>query len=134
MMNPLMLVFGPVTYVLSTYQLIFALTTILFEMKPEWIQKIGMGLDGYQDMLIDKCKFLTETAGRGLFYIFQGTLWLCFASLSELLDLGTGAFMVFVGLLNIIVHFGGLGSIAQKVNAGYAKVAGEDKEPLIAQP
>ena len=35
-----------------------------------------------QDMLLDKCKFLSETLGRGGFYIFQGTLWLCFAPLS----------------------------------------------------
>ena len=42
-----------------------------------------------QDMLLDKCKFLSETLGRGGFYIFQGTLWLCFARLSSYSVLGS---------------------------------------------
>ncbi|CAE8606106.1 unnamed protein product, partial [Polarella glacialis] len=95
---------NPVHYVLSVYQLIFSCTTMLFEASPEMIQKVS-GLNSYQDLLIDKAKFLSETYGRGLFYIFQGTLWLCFASLTDILDLGVGLWMVFVGALNIMIHF-----------------------------
>ena len=34
------------------------------EAKPEWIQQVP-GLDGYQNMLIEKAKFLAEAVGRG---------------------------------------------------------------------
>lgn len=118
MINPLGLVFGTVMYVLSGYQLLFSLTTILFEAQPEWIAKIP-GLNSYQDMLMDKAKFLTETLGRGLFYVFQGTLWLCFASLKEWDNLCTGLWMIFVGTLNILIHYGGYTVFANKVQAGY---------------
>lgn len=128
LINPLGLVFGPVTYVLATYQLIFSLTTILFEAKPEWIQQVS-GLSSYQDMLIDKAKFLSQTDGRGLFYIFQGTLWLCFASLTEVFDLVSGLWMVFVGALNLLIHFGGYSAFAEKVAGGYQALAQQGAPP-----
>ncbi|CAE8679246.1 unnamed protein product, partial [Polarella glacialis] len=113
---------NPVHYVLSVYQLIFSCTTMLFEASPEMIQKVS-GLNSYQDMLIDKAKFLSETYGRGLFYIFQGTLWLCFASLTDILDLGVGLWMVFVGALNIMIHFGGFTVFQEKVADGYKSLS-----------
>lgn len=118
MINPLKLIFGPVIYVLSGYQLLFSLTTIIFEMPPEWITKVP-GVTAYQDMLMDKAKFLTETLGRGLFYVFQGTLWLCFASLQDWDKLLCGLWMVFVGALNIMIHYGGYTVFAEKVAQGY---------------
>jgi len=113
----------PVKYVLSIYQLLFAITTVLFEAPPEYIAKVP-GLNGYQDMLLDKCKFLSETLGRGGFYIFQGTLWLCFASLSDILDLAVGLALVCCGILNLLMHFGGLGKFQEKVRQGYEKLGG----------
>ena len=44
-----------------------------------------------------KCKFLSETIGRGGFYIFQGTLWLCFASLAWRVWV-EGAVEIFAGM------------------------------------
>ena len=86
-----------------------------------------------QDMLLDKCKFLSETLGRGGFYIFQGTLWLCFAclgfllgtgipflwlgfvlrSVTDILDLAVGLALVACGMLNMLMHFGGAVSVVR---------------------
>eukprot|EP00438_Fugacium_kawagutii_P010676 Skav207421 [mRNA] locus=scaffold646:242650:245266:- [translate_table: standard] len=122
------------------------------EAPPEYIAKVP-GLNGYQelspgtmrrsilqDMLLDKCKFLSETLGRGGFYIFQGTLWLCFAllgsgaedllevfprSLSDILDLAVGLALVACGILNLLMHFGGrLGKFQEKVRQGYEQLGG----------
>lgn len=74
-------------------------------------------------MLIDKAKFLSEAKGRGLFYFFQGTLWLAFASLTDLLTLGCGLFLAFLGICNILLAYGHLQKIAEKVkSAGYMSV------------
>merc|ERR1719195_964377 len=49
-------------YLVSIYQVIFSLTTILFEAKPDWIQateaKTRAPISRYQDLLIDNAKFL----------------------------------------------------------------------------
>eukprot|EP00931_Biecheleriopsis_adriatica_P084097 TRINITY_DN577_c0_g2_i1.p1 TRINITY_DN577_c0_g2~~TRINITY_DN577_c0_g2_i1.p1 ORF type:complete len:255 (+),score=58.67 TRINITY_DN577_c0_g2_i1:73-837(+) len=118
----------PVLYVLSFYQMLFSLTTMLFEAPPEYVAKVP-GLNGYQDMLMEKAKFLSETLGRGIFYIFQGTLWLAFASLAHPLNLAVGLWMVFVGFLTVLIHFGGLQSFAEKVRSGYTAVGGSGGQP-----
>lgn len=119
----------PVRYVLSFYQMVFSITTMLFEAPPEYIAKIP-GLNGYQDMLMEKAKFLSETLGRGVFYIFQGTLWLCFASLSHPLNLAVGCWMIFCGFLTLLIHFGGLQTFAEKVKEGYSKIgSGSSGQP-----
>jgi len=116
----------PVTYVLSVYQMIFSLTTMLFEMPPDWVGKMP-GITKYQDMLMDKAAFLTEALGRGIFYIFQGTLWLCSASL-DVVSLSVGLYMVFCGILNIFVHFNHLTTFVEKVNAFSASMS-KSSEP-----
>lgn len=109
------------TYVISGYQIIFSLTTIIFEAPPSVIEKIP-AVTKYQDMLIDKAKFISELQGRAIFYIFQGSLWLAFADLTELLDIATGLGMMFVGLLQMAIHFGKLGEVAAKMRQGYERV------------
>merc|ERR1712137_1321009 len=116
--HPLMIIFGLVTYVFSAYQVLFSLTTMLFEAEPEWIQKIN-GLSKYQDIMIDKCKFMTEAVGRGLFYIFQGTLWLSFASLERIFCLLVGFWMVMIGVMYILIHFGHFDHVVKKMSDGY---------------
>jgi len=105
LINPLTVFVAPVTYAISAYQALFALTTMLFEAKPEWIQK-APGLDKYQNLLIDYCKALTVSLGRGLFYIFQGSMWLFQAEFTEIFMIVTGAFLVLIGIFNILMHFG----------------------------
>eukprot|EP00930_Biecheleria_cincta_P030540 TRINITY_DN21154_c0_g2_i1.p1 TRINITY_DN21154_c0_g2~~TRINITY_DN21154_c0_g2_i1.p1 ORF type:complete len:273 (+),score=68.29 TRINITY_DN21154_c0_g2_i1:47-820(+) len=117
----------PVRYVLSVYQMMFSLTTMLFEMPPDYVAKIP-GITTYQDMLMDKAAFLSEALGRGIFYIFQGTLWLCFASLTKPITLSVGLYMCFCGMLNIFVHFNSLITFVEKVNASYTSMP-QSSEP-----
>lgn len=120
-----------VVWIVSGYQIVFSLTTMIFEAPPSIIEKIPM-ITGYQDMLMDKAKFLSEVLGRGLFYIFLGSLWLAFASLSKLLDLVTGSVLVFVGVLHLLMHFGGLNQVAQKMREGYQKLGAATSTPDTA--
>merc|ERR1711972_181963 len=86
-------VFGHlILYMVSLYQFIFSLTTIIFEAPPETVQKIQqtcpfLKVDTYQAMLLENAKFMSLVGGRGMFYIFQGTLWLALASFTEFIDL-----------------------------------------------
>lgn len=99
------LVTTPVHYLITFYQLAFALSTALFEADPEHIAKID-GLNTYQNMLIDKCAFMCTATGRGLFYIFQASLWLVFASLSNIFTLAVGLYLVFIGVLHLLMGVG----------------------------
>lgn len=119
LINPFGLLTGTVVYVLCFYQMLFSLTTMLFEAQPEWIQRVGGGVDTYQDMLIRKSKFLSEALGRGLFYVFQGSLWLSIAGMADVMELACGAYMVFVGILNILMHYGGYSRFAEKLSKTY---------------
>eukprot|EP00913_Durusdinium_trenchii_P029959 g28074.t1 len=92
-------------YVVHFYQLFFATTTMLFEAKPEWIQKVP-GLNDYQDLLINKAKFLAEATGRGLFYGFQGTLFLCFGMSDQTATARIGLWFLFMAMLHILMGFG----------------------------
>jgi len=110
-----------VAYVVCAYQLIFAISSLIFEAPPSVMEKIP-GITKYQDMLIDKAKFVSEVLGRGLFYIFQGSLWLAFANITKILDLAVGGSLVFVGVLHIAMHFGKLGTVASKMRSGYERL------------
>jgi len=136
-------------YVVHFYQAAFASTTILFEAKPEWIQKVP-GLNDYQDMLIEKAKFLAEATGRGLFYGFQGTLWLCFSSMTAPAEMLIGLWFIWMAVMHVLMGFGIMPQeVAKKmrdvrqmarvplseVRKGAAvdqEQPGEKKEPLIA--
>lgn len=108
-------------YVVSVYQLLFAITAMTFEAPATVIEKIP-GLTHYQDMIMEKAKFMSEVLGRGIFYIFQGTLWLAFASFAKMLNFLTGVVMICIGLLHIAMHYGQLQTVASKMKAGYEKV------------
>lgn len=126
LINPLNIVsVGPVLYLIAGYQVIFALTTMIFEAPPQVTEKIP-ALSPYQDMLCEKVSLLTEAAGRGVFYIFQGTLWLAFASWVDLLSLGVGIYLVFLGVLHIAIHFGKLGEFSAKMRSGYDRLQQTD--------
>lgn len=140
-------------YVIHLYQAAFAITTVLFEAKPEWIQKVP-GLNDYQDMLLNKAKFLAESTGRGLFYGFQGTLWLCFSSLTAPAELLIGLWFMFLAVLYILMGFDIMPQeVAKKMKDVRALVkaplydeespkaagqggqeASQKKEPLLAEP
>lgn len=112
-----------VAFVVCGYQMMFAITTIIFEAPPHFIEKIP-AVTNYQDMLIDQAKFISQVLGRGLFYIFQGSLWLSFASLTRPLDILTGIALCFVGVLLIAMHVGHLGTVSSKLREGYERARG----------
>eukprot|EP00928_Gymnodinium_smaydae_P023643 TRINITY_DN19435_c0_g1_i1.p1 TRINITY_DN19435_c0_g1~~TRINITY_DN19435_c0_g1_i1.p1 ORF type:complete len:253 (-),score=75.16 TRINITY_DN19435_c0_g1_i1:116-874(-) len=124
-------VFGHlVLYMISVYQFLFAFTTALFEMPPEWVAKVqstvGLPVDNYQNLLMENAKFMSLVGGRGAFYIFQGTLWLSFASVTEVAMLGIGLYLVFIGALHILMHFNiAPKDIATKMRSGYSSVVGQ---------
>jgi len=122
-----------VLYVVAGYQLIFSLSTALFELKPEWIQtvedKTTLPVSKYQDMLLENAKFLSWVGGRGMFYIFQGTLWLAFASFTDLVNLLLGLFLAFVGVLHVLMHCGVAPTdVATKMREGYRGLAGSSSD------
>eukprot|EP00931_Biecheleriopsis_adriatica_P007399 TRINITY_DN10868_c0_g1_i1.p1 TRINITY_DN10868_c0_g1~~TRINITY_DN10868_c0_g1_i1.p1 ORF type:complete len:346 (+),score=95.03 TRINITY_DN10868_c0_g1_i1:39-1076(+) len=105
LLNPVDGALHAAVYVVHAYQMLFAVTTMMFEAPPSWMEATP-GFNAYQDMLLEKAKFLSETGGRGLFYGFQGTLWLCFASLTNLEELALGLWFMFMAFLHISMHFG----------------------------
>merc|ERR1719356_2131737 len=68
-------------------------------------------VSSYQDTLMKNAAFLTYVGGRGMFYVFLGSLWFGFPNPSfSLLGLGlpvlTGLALFLVGLVHIMMHFG----------------------------
>jgi hypothetical protein len=132
-MSPLSVFTKTVSYVLATYQMIFAVTTVMFEAPPEWVANVK-GFHEYQELLMAKASFLKETSGRGIFYIFQGTLWLSFVSdMTKVFELASGLSMIFVGAMNLLIHFGGFQTFSEKVRSGYDKLQGSPP-PTAASP
>merc|ERR1712232_70444 len=120
-----------ILYMIAVYQLVFSLTTMLFEAPPEWIQNvqatIALPIDSYHDMLIENCRFLSLSGGRGMFYIFQGTLWLAFATLKNPVTLAVGCFLIFIGALHVMMYCCIMPqTVAAKMRDGYAAVATHD--------
>jgi len=133
LINPLNLL-SLATYTVCIYQTVFALTTMLFEAKPEWIAKVAV-LSSYQDTLISNCNFITKVGGRGAFYVFQGSLWLGQASWTEFHELGVGLFQIFVGLLHVAMHFGKLNWVSLEAKTLLAKVEGSQYQAIpTAEP
>jgi len=90
------------------FQMFFAFSGALFEAKPENIEKFG--LTKYQDMLIEYAKFITTAFGRGLFYVYQGILWMVAVGANNFLDLKVfqpfNLFGLFIGVCFLVL--GGL--------------------------
>lgn len=119
--NPWLLLNHPVMWAIHAYQLIFSVTTLIFEAKPEWVKSLPM-LDDYKAILLDNAKFLAKTLGRGMFYCFQGTLWLCLgysvpmaaATVNQgfitktyhFFSVILGLYMVLLGGAHILMHYG----------------------------
>eukprot|EP00811_Abedinium_folium_P003341 NODE_13071_length_1187_cov_3.473585.p2 GENE.NODE_13071_length_1187_cov_3.473585~~NODE_13071_length_1187_cov_3.473585.p2 ORF type:complete len:307 (+),score=99.67 NODE_13071_length_1187_cov_3.473585:118-921(+) len=108
-------VFGILTHTLSyisnIYQVIFSLSVIIFEAPDEWVEKASEKAPfilSYHDTLEDNAKFLTQVGGRGLMYIFLGTLWIGSAGISSitgLCALGLGFYLALIGAFHVLMHF-----------------------------
>lgn len=64
-----------VTLTTAVYLAVFGFLSLLFEVNPLWLAHVHV-LDMLQNRLLENCRFLAEGSGRGLFYSFQGMLWL----------------------------------------------------------
>jgi len=104
-------VFGAFTniifYIVNFYQVIFGVVTCISELHPGFL---GQGdhlpdlVDHFQRWLHEWAKGLTLIGGRGLFYIFQGSLVIVSSSALSL-GLIVGLYMLAIGFLCISLHF-----------------------------
>lgn len=118
------------SYAVAVYQAIFALTTMLFEVKPEWVEKVTW-LGEYQDILVRECRFITLVGGRGLFYIFQGSLWIVFCQnlVAEIAELVVGLYLCLIGALHVLMHFGIMPQHIAAKARGYHALAAQAVAP-----
>jgi len=138
LVNPLRIFGHAVTYAVAVYQVVFAGTAMLFEVPPHWHVRIqertGLPISSYQDMLIANARFLSLVGGRGLFYSFQGTLWLALSS--EILEVAVGLALVSMGALHLLMHFDVMPqTVAQKMRDGFKRMetSSDDAAPRIAR-
>jgi acyl-CoA-binding protein len=108
-------VFGSVTdpfhYMLNVYMFVFGIVTACIELDPDSVGMLFPPLDRLaepvtraQAWLHEECRLLTRLRGRGLFYLYQGTLMvtqcvLCLMFLS-------GLYNAIMGILCVLMSFG----------------------------
>jgi len=123
LVNPVMVLVHPLMWLVHFYQLIFSVTTLIFEAKPEWVHHFNM-LENYKEILVENARFMARCLGRGMFYIFQSTLWACLGysqpvesstqtaaidtieRLYHLLAIVLSILMFGVGFAHVLMHFG----------------------------
>merc|ERR1719277_2009459 len=96
-------VLDPLYYLVNAYQMLFGLATCIIEAPREWVREHAK-LQRAQAFIYDFAKFLTTFGGRGLFYLFQGSLALSLTGIS--LQFLLGCYMVFLGLICIAAQYG----------------------------
>mmetsp|Transcript_121341 Transcript_121341/g.338660 ORF Transcript_121341/g.338660 Transcript_121341/m.338660 type:complete len:265 (-) Transcript_121341:110-904(-) len=100
-LNPL----AAVGAAISLYQVLFSLMMMVFEAKTEWISRYEF-INDLHDMLMLNLRFLSLSLGRGLFYIFQGSMWWVLSSFFGIPQKLLALYMCFLGTLYILMHFG----------------------------
>lgn len=103
-------IFTPFHYVLNAYLAMFGIISFLLEADPERlaelavIGKLAPLVRNYQMEVFERAKFLTELRGRGLFYLFVGTLAgsQCLFCLTFL----CGLWNVLMGVICLMMSFG----------------------------
>merc|ERR1712190_79312 len=79
-LNLSQVVTGPFQYVLNAYLTFFGLITFLLEGDMESFKnlpvlgRLGPLAEPYQQVVFKRAQFLTELRGRGLFYLFVGSI------------------------------------------------------------
>ncbi|CAL1165702.1 unnamed protein product [Cladocopium goreaui] len=94
----------PIYYVVNAYMVFFGAVTMVTESDPSFITQLHDSLLPVQKWMHEWAKGLTMLWGRGLFYVFQGTLCtLC----SSLLSFGLiiGVYMTVMGVLCLLIHY-----------------------------
>eukprot|EP00931_Biecheleriopsis_adriatica_P107239 TRINITY_DN81590_c0_g1_i1.p1 TRINITY_DN81590_c0_g1~~TRINITY_DN81590_c0_g1_i1.p1 ORF type:complete len:190 (-),score=38.90 TRINITY_DN81590_c0_g1_i1:73-642(-) len=93
----------PLQYLLNIYQMAFGFTVCVIEAPLEWVEKSAK-LSKARSFIHEFAKFLETFGGRGLFYIFQGSIDVSLNSFS--LTTLVGCYMCGAGLLCIGMQFG----------------------------
>jgi cytochrome c biogenesis protein CcdA len=88
----------PDQYVLHVYQLCGGLLIAVLEMDPDWLANVVQ----YRRLVNDQAYFLTHLAGRGLCYIFIGSVAIVQKNFQEQI---TGWLVVLVGILYMGFHY-----------------------------
>lgn len=96
-------VLAPLEYLVNAYQMVFGLVTCVIEAPLDWVDKGGK-LKRAQGFIHEFAKFLTTFGGRGLFYLFQGSLSLSQSWLS--LSFFLALYMFLLGLICIALQYG----------------------------
>jgi len=102
-------VLSPFQYVLNVYLTGFGVISVLLEADVERIKdrriigRLAPWCQYYQQQVFEKAKFLTELRGRGLFYVFVGTLavtqcFLCLLFVVGMWNLTMGVFCLAMSL------------------------------------
>eukprot|EP00928_Gymnodinium_smaydae_P014751 TRINITY_DN15425_c0_g3_i1.p1 TRINITY_DN15425_c0_g3~~TRINITY_DN15425_c0_g3_i1.p1 ORF type:complete len:209 (+),score=37.69 TRINITY_DN15425_c0_g3_i1:53-628(+) len=94
---------NPLGYVINIYQMAFGVATLLIEAPKDWVDR-SMKLDNAQKFVHEFAHFLTTFGGRGLFYLFQGSLTLSAPELSFSFLLAI--YMFGLGALCIAMQYG----------------------------
>ncbi|CAJ1416271.1 unnamed protein product [Effrenium voratum] len=101
---------SPFTYVLNAYLMTFGVVTFLLEADVESLRsmrvlgRLSPWVERYQLEVFNRANFLTELRGRGLFYVFIGTLAVtqCFFCLTFI----AGLWNLLMGILCLLMSFG----------------------------
>ncbi|KAF4714439.1 hypothetical protein FOZ62_005889 [Perkinsus olseni] len=101
----------PIDYLCNAYQFLFGVITCILEANPELLRERVH----WQEKIYEHAKFLTLLWGRGLFYLFQGSLALVQFTLLYAI---VGVYMVVMGVLCIAMWKGyqpDLGGVQQTI-------------------
>mmetsp|Transcript_126096 Transcript_126096/g.199959 ORF Transcript_126096/g.199959 Transcript_126096/m.199959 type:complete len:362 (-) Transcript_126096:17-1102(-) len=120
LVNPVLMFTHPVVWSIHAYQLLFSVATLIFEAKPSWVTWVK-NVENHKEVLLLNAQLLASALGRGLFYIFQGVMWLCMgyafpghdrheeksavAKAYMFIATFSGIFMVLLGVAHLLMHW-----------------------------
>merc|ERR1712113_1030568 len=95
---------APMVFVVNVYLLFFGLVTCISEVNSDVLPVVHVAIEHYQNWMHEWALGLTELWGRGLFYLFQGTLAL--VSSQSILSLGiiVGPYMIIMGIYFLYLY------------------------------
>jgi len=133
-------VVDPFHYILSAYMFAFGIATACIEADTDTIGMLIMPFDRLaepitrmQAWLHEECKLLTTLRGRGLFYVYQGSLMITQCGFCLLFV--AGFYNAFMGAICIMMSFGITPDIEGLVGAGrseYGKIPSDEERSNYA--
>jgi hypothetical protein len=97
---------GITDWLINCFQILFGIFMMLIEAQGDWLDRLSPKAVEFQAKLGEYAKFLTLLLGRGIFYIFLGSLTMT-TGLSEPLDVMEtliGVYVMFIGIICIGMH------------------------------